>query len=398
MAKNARGKARNNTSAPSLGWLDNNPDELPRADVALKDKADKRAKLYRIGIYSILFVGFPLSAFANLATLPKLLNPPVAAAAPQSQLTSETKSKAMLAVRDWLGQSPSPLPGGTLLSWDGVDIQAKPELITNPDNNQVTEKQGLQLHHLTVAAATGQVFDTTVQVAYSPFRGVQAIGMPTLIPRAPDEKAAFPNLKSWPDLKPVNASESVTQAISAWVKAYTSGDPNALRLAVHDQAENRSYVPLKGATASDIQVSDVAAGRNEKIDASDSSAKPGTVIARVTFSVQWEGHPLERGQIPSQVSYDVLVQDADKAAPAVVAWGGVGTGPDLTAFMNAIENRKISSDNVDKSVPTQSAKPAAPTPEASTAAPAAVAPAPAATQGTGTTVNTAAPEQPSAGK
>ena len=155
---------RKNEAAPTLGWLEE-ADELPRADVEMKDRAAKRQKFFRRSIAGIVYVAFPLSMLCNFAVVPKVLDAKPVVTAQQSQLTSETKPAAMLAVQTWLAQTPSPLPGGQLLSWDGVDIQAQPEVVVNPDNGQTTEKQGLQLHHMTVAASTGVVVvQSVVQV------------------------------------------------------------------------------------------------------------------------------------------------------------------------------------------------------------------------------------------
>lgn len=384
-------KNRKNESAPALDWLEN-ADELPRADIELNDRAAKRQKFFRRSIVGVVFVAFPLSVLCNLAVVPKVLDAKPAAAAQQSQLTSETKPAAMLAVQTWLAQTPSPLPGGQLLSWDGVDIQAQPEVSVDPNTNQTTEKQGLQLHHMTVAAATGQVFDTTVQVGYSKFRGVQVIGQPALIPRAPDDKAQWPNLTSWPHLAKVTPSDPVIQSVSAWVEAFSSGNPDKLRLAVGDTADNRSYVPLSKVTATAVQVTDAAARIDPK---ADSSTKPSEVIARVTFAVQWQGQVLGRTETPSKVSYDVLIKKADTAAPVVVAWGGVGTGESLTEYMNAVDGRKITSDTVDKPVSTASPEAAAPAAAPAPAAPAAQAPS--ASPSSVPTVGTA-PQAPKTGK
>lgn len=384
---------RKNEAAPTLGWLEE-ADELPRADVEMKDRAAKRQKFFRRSIAGIVYVAFPLSMLCNFAVVPKVLDAKPVVTAQQSQLTSETKPAAMLAVQTWLAQTPSPLPGGQLLSWDGVDIQAQPEVVVNPDNGQTTEKQGLQLHHMTVAASTGQVFDTTVQVGYSKFRGAQVIGSPTLIPHAPDDKAQWPNLLSWPHLTKVTASDPALAAVNTWVEAFTSGNPDKLRLAVGDPADNRSYVPLTEVTASSVNVPDAAARINPK---ADTNTKPSEIIARVSFAVQWKGQDLGRTQTPSRVSYDVLIKKADTAAPVVVAWGGVGTGESLTEYMNGVDGRKITADGVDKSVST--ASPTAPAPAPATAAPAAPA-APAAKPAASSSVPTVgtAPQAPSTGK
>lgn len=391
----ARNNRKNEGTPANLGWLDN-ADELPRADIDMKDRAAKRQKFFRRSIVGIVYVAFPLSMLCNFAVVPKVLDAKPVVAAQQSQLTSETKPAAMLAVQTWLAQTPSPLPGGQLLSWDGVDIQATPEISVNPDNGQTTEKQGLQLHHMTVAASTGQIFATTVQVGYSKFRGAQVIGLPTLIPRAPDDKAQWPNLTSWPNLTKVTASDAAVAAVNSWVEAFTSGNPDKLRLVVGDPADNRSYVPLSQVTASAVNVPEAAARIDPK---ADTNTKPSEIVARVTFAVQWQGQALGQAQTPSRVSYDVLIKKADTASPVVVAWGGVGTGESLSAYMNAVDGRKITADGVDKSVGTPSTTapaPASPAPAPATqaakpAAPAAPAPSTVPTVGT-------APQAPTTGK
>jgi hypothetical protein len=389
----ARNNRKNEGAPAPLGWLDN-AHELPRADIEMKDRAAKRQKFFRRSIVGIVYVAFPLSMLCNFAVVPKVLDAKPVAAAQQSQLTSETKPAAMLAVQTWLAQNPSPLPGGQLLSWDGVDIQAQPEISVNPDNGQTTEKQGLQLHHMTVAASTGQVFDTTVQVGYSKFRGAQVIGEPTLIPRAPDDKAQWPNLTSWPDLTKVTASDAAVAAVNTWVEAFTSGNPDKLRLAVGDPADNRSYVPLSQVTATAVNVPEAAARIDPK---ADTNTKPSEIIARVSFAVQWQGQDLGRSQTPSRVSYDVLIKKADTAAPVVVAWGGVGTGENLSEYMNAVDGRKITSDGVDKSVSTASPSVTAPeAPAAPASAPPAAKPATPAPSSVPTVG--AAPKTPTTGK
>jgi len=374
---------RTNASTPDVGWL-SNPDELPRADVELKDKAAGRQKLYRFAVVAVLFVGFPLSAFGNLAMLPKILDSKPAAVSQPGALTSETKPAAMLAVQNWLAQSPSPLPGGQLLSWDGVDIQAAPEIIVDPNTNQTTEKQGLQLHHITVASATGQIFNTTIQVAYSKVRGSQVIGLPSLVPKAPDDKGTWPGVTSWPNLTTLSATDPMIQSATAWVKAFTSGNTDTLRLAVGDQDISHSYIPLAQVTATDVQVA--AVGYRKDVKAGDSAPKPTQVVARVTFAIQWQGQDLGTTKTPSRVSYDILLNRADGGAPVVVAWGGVGTGESLTEFMNA-ENRKITSDGVEKSVASATATAKAPAPAGPTPSPTSVP-----------NVGTVTPPTPSAGK
>lgn len=347
MARNAK---RSNSS-PSDDFWALEAEELPRADVATVHSAARRIRLFRIWVVASVVL-LPIALLAIISFLPKFLEEPAAAPALDNQVNSPTKPVAMQAVRTWLAGAPSPLPGGQLLSWDGVKIQAEPDLSVNPDTNQTTERQGLELHTMTLLSPTGAFFTTQVQVGYSPFRGAKVIGQPTLIPRAPDEKQAFPNLKSWPNLDLAGRTEPIDQAATAWAKAFTSGDPDTLRLAVGDTTANRSYVPLVQATATDVRVGEVAA---EKPETSAVAGPPSRVVAQVSFAVTWEGQVLGRGEAPARVSYDVLIDQADTASPKVVAWGGSGAGESLTPFMNGIDGRKITADTVENAVPSPEA-------------------------------------------
>lgn len=339
-------------SEPQDNFWMQDVEEMPRADIEFIDKSSKRMKFNRLFIYTTLGL-MPISLLANIAMLPKIMEeepppPPVA-----QSVSSPTKAVAMVAVEKWLNTVPSPLPGGKLLSWDGAEVQAEPKIVTNPDTGQTDEVQGLQLHTMTLVTTNGALFTTQVQVGYNEIRGAQVMGKPALLPRAPDETASWPNLLSWPSLVPSTKTEEVGQAVDAWVKAFTSGDPNVLRLTVGDTGANRSYVPLVQATATNIRVNNVAS----KPMAADSEAgqNPSVVVAQVSFDIQWESQTIERGESLSSVTYDVLIEDADTAAPKVVAWGGAGTGEELERFENAVEGRKITSETIGDTVDADAA-------------------------------------------
>lgn len=366
----ARKTRQQKAPAAASPWLEE-AEELPRADLELVGNTARRVKLGRIVIYGNL-VMVPLFAAAGFMALPKLIEKPEPVKVADNLVTSPTKPTAMLAVENWLAQTPSPLPGGRLVSWDGVEIQATPSLTTDPQTNQTLENQGLELHTMTVASGTGAIFTTQVQVGYSPFRGAQLIGKPTLIPRAPDDKSNWPNLVAWPNLAKVTKTEEIDQAVSAWVNAFTSGNPNTLRLAIGDTGANRSYVPLTQASPSDIQVTDVAAQKSD-VKTNDSTQKrPASVVARVSFAVKWQGQAVSSSDTLSRLSYDVLIEKADTAAPVVVAWGGAGSGEELKPYSNALDGRKITQDGIGTAAPT------APAAAARTQAP---APAPTPTDG-----------------
>lgn len=348
MARNAK----RNTRTQSDDFWGNDAEELPRADVETVQTTVKRIKLYKIWVVSSVVL-LPIALLAIISFLPKFLEEAPVAQVQSNQLDSPTKAAAMKSVQDWLDKSPSPFPGGKILSWDGVEIQAEPKIVT-ADNGDVDETQGLQMHNLTLISPSGSFFTTQVQVGYSPVRGAKVLGDPTLIPRAPDDKQSWPNLKPWPNLVAASKLDPIEQAAIAWAKAFTSGDPEALRLAVNDSNPNRSYVPLVQASPSTISLGDVAS-RPLPVEA-EKGTKPKQVIAQVSFGIAWEGQDLGNSQTPSRVTYDVLIDNADAAAPQVVAWGGAGTGESLTPFMNAVEGRKITAATIDKAVPKAAGK------------------------------------------
>jgi hypothetical protein len=349
---------RSKKAQPSVDtWL-SDPQDLPRADIDLRDKQASRQKLFRGLIFTVLFGLFPISMLANMAMMPKLLEARPVLEAPAAQLNPETKAAAMLEVKNWLAHEPSPLPGGSLLSWDGAEIQAEPSITVNKDTNQTEEVQGLQLHTMTVASTTGAVFTTTVQVAYSPVRGAKVVGTPTLVPKAPNDSSQWPNLTTWPGYTKVTTTDAVTQSATAWVEAFTSGNPDKLRLAVGDTAVNHSYVPLSQAIASDVRVVEVAARKSA--DTGSEEKAPSQVIARVSFAIKWVGQDVGRATVLSRVTYDVLIERAETNAPIVVAWGGTGTGASLKPYGNAVE-RKLTTDSIPDSVETKAPDaPAAP--------------------------------------
>jgi len=134
-------------------------------------------------------------------------------------------------------------------------------------------------------------------------------------------------------------------AVQAWAAAYTSGDPAALRLTVGDPDPARGYLPLTGVAAADTTV-----GPSTVLD-------PATVAVRVELAITWPTaepagsataavtSPAEPPAAAAKVAFDVLVTGADTAAPRVVAWGGPGTGPELTPFRNAVPTSRAAPDN-----------------------------------------------------
>lgn len=320
-------------------------EEIPRADVLEVSKAARRIKMYRWYVRANLIL-LPVAVLGVLTMLPKMAAQPPVQLAPVSEISSPTKAAAMQAVNNWLGSYPAPLPTGKLLSWDGVKVQQEPEVGVDPVNGQPVEKQGLQLHTLTLVADNGTLFTTTVQVAYSPVRGAQVIGSPALMPRAPDDTGKWNNLTSWPNLATVQAPDPVKQSAEAWVKAFTSGDPATLRLAVHDEEASHAYVPLTQANYTDVRVEE--AGAAKKVEGDGAVENATQLVARVSFAVAWDGIDVDKNRAgtPPRMVYDVLINQAETASPVIVAWGGAGTGESLKAYQNAVIDRAIEAESL----------------------------------------------------
>lgn len=320
-------------------------EELPRADLDTQDKMSKRQKIYRAVVMSSVFL-LPAALLANTFMAINMVQVDEEEPPPAATSDSPHKSVAMTAVRDWLANKPQPIPGGSLLSWDSVQEQRPSTEVVDEVTGETNEQYGLELHELTILAGSGSTYETSVQIAYTPNKGAHVVGEPTLVPRAPDN-TDWTDATSWPDLAPATATQEVTQAVSAWVDAFTSGDPDTLRLNVGDTEAGRSYVPLSGVKASNVAISMAAAAESAPVSEDGSVATPSEMVARVSFNVLWDGQSVGLNERASAVSYDVLIHDADTAAPRIVAWGGPGTGASLTPFQNAVEGRAITAESLE---------------------------------------------------
>lgn len=253
------------------------------------------------------------------------------------------KPAATTTLIEWLRAEPAPLPGGTIVSWDGYKSIAAGE--KTAATSQAADASELHYFTLSVPTADGNIYYTsTVLVSVDKALGAKVQGTPTILPKAPSAQDGW-STSLWPGYDSVQATDAVTDAVIVWSKAFTD-TPAALRLAVGDQGSSRSYIPLSGAT---VVASDVtAAGAVKSTDGS----KPTTLIVRVQLKLNWTSD--EESASPSLVTYDLLVTEADTAAPRVVAWGGAGTGPSLVKYQNAVAGdvKTVSPSTVPSPVPT----------------------------------------------
>lgn len=244
---------------------------------------------------------------------------------------SKGKAEAFRALNAWLAKSPSPLPGGTVVSWDGYTTELPP---APTNDSEVKRHYAFETHTFTLARGSA-MFHAYVQIVADDVLGASATSEPSLEPIAAVEVSAA---DPWFTLQSTAASAQVRQAVDAWAAAFTGGDADALHQIVQDRNTDRSYIPLRGVDKL-VGAEITAAGAKPLPDGKGIASD--TIVVRVSLSFWWKnGKPAvadnEPEPVPTPVTYDLLVEHADTATPVVVAWGGPGDGPKLVAYQNAV--------------------------------------------------------------
>jgi hypothetical protein len=299
--------------------------EVPRSglpDEAARNKVHRRIKRY------VTFAAFALPTLFVLAGLSLMANvarqdPPPAVV----ETAPVTQPLAMAAVENWLSATPKPLPGASLLTWEDYDVLP---WVADPSATE-QDRTERQSHTLLVRAATGNLMRVQVLIAVSPEGGQAVVGTPSLAPTA-GEDANLSSTSAWSGLTTDSPSSDVVQAVNTWVGAYTSGDPVALRQAVGDPDASHIYLPLSGLSGAR---GTVLVGGWITEGTGDEALRTGDMVVSLTMTLPWNGQDPD-ATAQTLATYDLLVTGADTAAPRVVAWGGAGTGPTLSAYDNAV--------------------------------------------------------------
>lgn len=315
------------------GMLDgaDGSDDLLRVNLAAPAERLRESRSFRrrAMVWTFLIVGFIAIGTSLNSTFNSEPD-----AAPDVTTSAEVnaspgKSIAQAKVAEWLAQDPSPLPGGSIISWDGFTTikggKAKNET-DNPAN-------AAELHTFTLSAMLGDkavFYDATVLVSVSDTLGAIAAGEPTLLPRVPAATQGWSS-QTWPGYDTAQVPDAVAQSVGQWAKAFTES-ADALRLYVGDEDSTHSYMPLQGAR---VLSSSVVSAGYVKVEGEE---KPKVIIARVELTLAWSTAPDAKG---SKVMYDVRVEQAHTASPRIVAWGPTGTGPALTKYGNAITGMTV---------------------------------------------------------
>lgn len=217
-------------------------------------------------------------------------------------------------------------------------------------------RQTVEIHRFLVGA-NRQAFVLSVSVAVTP-TGPVVHSLPSLSP-APLADTRF--------LKPVPYDRIYPEAvlsvgardqIHSWARAFAAGDERALYVLSGD-AGPRRYRGLNGYEI--VGVPTVA----------DPYGVEEGVVAQVQVQMRLAANP----SFLLAASYDLLLNNLERALPTVAAWGPPGSGPTLVPFSNA--------DRVD-ATPGNSVPPSLPPPSSTAPPPSSTAP-PASTASTSTT-------------
>jgi len=225
----------------------------------------------------------------------------------------------------WLGQSPSPMPGGHIVTWAGATqipkaVAPKGSGELGPDEDAWDERF--------LAETPQSWYYLDVEVVSTGPGQWDTPASPSLMVAPSTGGAQGTTISPWPGLSAsANVPNPVSNAISSWLAAYTSGDPQTLLQATGDPSTADAYIPLRGVRSA--SVADVLAAADY--------GPPGQMIVEAQFNIVWDG------QSPSAVAaqqepetMDLLVERATTATPVVVAWGPPGSGPSLRPYQDAI--------------------------------------------------------------
>lgn len=327
--------------------------EAPRAEVP-EHRTRRNARAIRTYLRVSAF-GFVPVLFLVIVLLGNSVGEQEEPPAPSVNMTlqeTQARAVAMETVATWLAAEPSPLPTGRLLTWDGASkVPAAPP----PEDGSGTGEEPLPMdvHRMTLVTASGSLFTAEVSVETSNAGAVVA-GGPSLIPYTPTPEQATNS--AWPGVDELQAPGAVVDAVDAWSRAFTSGDPSQLRLLVADEDATHSYVPLPAVELLGIEVRSTGPAPGAVTTDSDGGQlDPDVLMVRADLTLAWPGQdPSDRS--PSDFApstFDLLVVGADTASPRVVAWGGPGSGPTLTQFGNAVAGVEINAQDTEESEPLE---------------------------------------------
>ncbi|MGW8431301.1 hypothetical protein ACWGJ9_09255 [Curtobacterium citreum] len=339
-------------STPVQNWLDD-AEEVPRRKSLSNRDRYRRQVLYRWVVKSSVFLT-PALAILCILLLGNAGGKNDQVVAKPASVDVKGRTTATLEVQQWLASTPSPVAGkGQIVSYDGQTVVKKPAPLVDKNDKEtvVAAAYTTELQHFTISDGLGQTYSVDVTVASDKTYGATVIAGPSLLPVPGADKNSIDQQTSaasgtWPGLYDDEASSSVKQAVDTWAKAFTQGDSAAMRLAMQDKKEAHTYQTLSNVQAVIPQVGAAAFDfGSTEANAASQGKKTSKQLVRVTLYIQWKGNPAPTGNDDTKglpaVTYDVLITNANSAAPAVVAWGSPGTGTKLQPYQNALVGKKL---------------------------------------------------------
>lgn len=322
-AKSARQKP-----APAFDWYDVDAEEVPNPVLPDSQRIARRQRWTRRYVKASVIL-CPVITLVALASVTKTHG-----ATAQSTVASPARTAATVAVDQWLAERPSPLPGASILSFDGQS-----SIVTTKAPKSAPPTWQGELETFTLVAHPDRANPTTwtvgVEVAVDHSGGAVAISGPSFSPVLPTSSGQWDQGSPWPGLTATSSvSGAIQTVINDWLAAYTSGDDAALHLAVGDPDGAHRYVAIPGVkSASDAVVAAAPIGK----------ASADEMVVQVQLDIVWDGEhqPVDTygatpGPTGPATTLDLLVAHASSAAPVVVAWGPPGSGPTLRPYQNAI--------------------------------------------------------------
>lgn len=333
------GSKKGNTSPQ---WWDEQV-EIPREGMPSTKKMRRKVRFHRRFIIVALIL-FPVVLLANVVLVSNQFGTEDETSAYVGP--PPTQADAIVAANLWLNTNPSPLPGGSVVSWNSYRETPLPPP-TETDASGGNGLEAIEVHELTVASASGVQYLLTVQLAVGESIGAIPMGTPSLSPLPPVARGVTAGLSPWPTLDETPTPEGVDTAIDVWLAAYTSGDPALLLNTVGDSRRNVSYVPFTGLSLDIDSVSIVkSAALWTEDERTNAATEPSRIVVQIKVSGYWPGTVLDSSSQLPEFTFDLLVNGANTASPRVVAWGGAGQGVWLEPYSNAVAGKVISADEL----------------------------------------------------
>lgn len=331
--------------------------EAPTEGASIFRTPDKQALFYRWMMRINVFVMLPLMVIVIFGMAAQNFMGDDGPEPGREESVSEYRPLAEEAVNRWLAEEP--MPGLELLGWSyAVILEDRDELIAQmeEDDDLPDEEEDLaaidstEVHYFNLTTPSGTFYTASVQVAHNPIDGPRVTSDVSLI--ADEPMALDPDYSGFDEDQVTEVTEGMSRAAQSWAEAYYSASPDELKLAVGDGRDGYGYMPMPAAEEIDVSVEEAMI--HPSAETSEESPQPDIVYARISLTLTWplpeyEDDELaemeEAGTLPEpeemEVSYDVLVEEADSQAPVIVAWGPVGEYELLEPFSNAVEGREF---------------------------------------------------------